>query len=210
MIKAVAINHFFNQEQILYDISIEIPQGSFTVISGESGSGKSTLLSIVSTLMQPTSGYVQLLDTKVEDIADIDMFRRKNIGFVFQFHYLIKYLTVEENVMLAALDSKKEYQKELFDKLAIGDIAQKYPYEISGGERQRVAIARALINNPKIVFADEPTGNLDSKNSLKVFELLQEISLGGTTVIAVTHDTNMNKFANLHFRMIDGHLQAIS
>jgi putative ABC transport system ATP-binding protein len=181
------ISHRYGQEQILHNISLEIGDGSFTVISGESGSGKSTLLSIISTLLKPTGGKLYFDGLESRMIKDIDHFRKEEIGFVFQFHYLISYLTVYENIAMASNRSREEIET-LLTSLNIAELADKYPDEISGGQRQRAAIARALINRPKYIFADEPTGNLDSKNSQIVFELLHQLD---ATVIVATHDAQM-------------------
>lgn len=181
------ISHRYGQEQILHNISLEIGDGSFTVITGESGSGKSTLLSIISTLLKPTGGKLYFDGLESRMIKDIDHFRKEEIGFVFQFHYLISYLTVYENIAMASNRSREEIET-LLTSLNIAELADKYPDEISGGQRQRAAIARALINRPKYIFADEPTGNLDSKNSQIVFELLHQLD---ATVIVATHDAQM-------------------
>jgi len=185
MIEVQEITHFYGKEKVLHDISLTIEEGSFTILSGESGSGKSTLLSILSTLLHPSRGSVYYDKNDTAKIRKIDAFRNENIGFVFQFHYLIGHLNVLENVMIASRKDKAE-GIALLERLGIGELAHRYPDEISGGERQRAAIARALINEPRYLFADEPTGNLDSRNSEAVFALLRKID---ATVIIATHDT---------------------
>lgn len=204
MIEVKNICHKYGNDTALKDVSLNIKKGEFVSLIGESGSGKSTLLSILSTLLKPTSGEIKLLDKSILGIEDIDGFRRENIGFIFQFHYLINYLTIRENIALAT-DSKNEINIDRYLRyLEIENIEDKYPNEISGGQRQRGAIARALANNPKVLFADEPTGNLDSKNSLKVFELLKEISKKGTTVVVATHDTKLAALADTIYEVNDG------
>lgn len=207
MIKALNISHFYGNEQVLYDLSFEIKKGSFVFLSGESGSGKSTLLSIVSTLLRPTSGEFLIDGIAIDKIANLDSFRQNNIGFVFQFHYLINYLTVYENIALAALEDKKKNIKSLLEDLGILELASRYPNEISGGQRQRVALARALINEPKIIFADEPTGSLDSKNSTIVYELLQKALKKGTTIVVASHDLHVKDYATKTLRLVDGKIQ---
>jgi len=208
MIELKNISHFYEKnEQVLYNISFNIKPYEFLFLSGESGSGKSTLLSILSTLLKPTSGELFLDGTNVNDIDNIDIFRQDNIGFVFQFHFLINYLNVYENIALAA---KNEYKKDIYpllEKLGIKDLSQRYPNEISGGQRQRVAVARSLINNPKIIFADEPTGSLDTKNSILVYELLKTAAESGTTVVVASHDLGIEKYATKTIKMRDGKIQ---
>ena len=204
MIKIKNLTHYYNKDKALDNINLEINNSEFICFIGESGSGKSTLLSILSTLLKPTSADVYFNNLNYKDIQNIDKFRKENIGFIFQFHYLINYLTVKENIKLANKKAKDEEIKTLLSTLGIENLIDKYPNEISGGQRQRVAIARALINNPKVIFADEPTGNLDSNNSLKVFELFKELSEKGTTIIVATHDKNLAKIANKIYELKDG------
>jgi len=207
MIKVKDISHFYGKEQVLHDVSFEIKKGEFVFLSGSSGSGKSTLLSILSTLLKPTSGEFLLDALHVEDIKNIDKFRQENVGFVFQFHYLINYLNVKENISLAALNSKKQNIDKILEDLGILDLTSRYPNEISGGQRQRVAMARALVNEPKIIFADEPTGSLDSKNSIIVYELLAKAVQNGTTVVVASHDMQVENYATKTIRLVDGKLQ---
>ncbi|WP_373073461.1 ABC transporter ATP-binding protein [Sulfurimonas sp.] len=205
MIELKNISHFYEQnEQVLHDISLKIDEGEFLFLSGESGSGKSTLLSILSTLLKPSEGELFLDKTNVNDIQNIDIFRSDKIGFVFQFHFLINYLNVYENIALAAKDEFKQDINSLLEKLGILELSKRYPNEISGGQRQRVALARSLINKPKIIFADEPTGSLDSKNSKIVYELLKNASDAGTTVVVASHDAAIEKYATRTIKMIDG------
>jgi lipoprotein-releasing system ATP-binding protein len=207
MIKASNLTHYYNNDKALENISLNIKKGEFISLIGESGSGKSTLLSILSTLLKPTSGEISFDNLNFKSIKNIDSFRRENIGFIFQFHYLINYLTVKENIALANEKASKNEISSLLELLGIKELINKYPNEISGGQRQRVAIARALINNPKIIFADEPTGNLDSKNSLNVFEILKNFSSKGTTIVVATHDKNLAAMADIIYEVKDGKLQ---
>jgi lipoprotein-releasing system ATP-binding protein len=207
MIKITNLTHFYNKDLALDNINLEIKKGEFVAIIGESGSGKSTLLSILSTLLKPTSGDIVYEGTNYKDIKNIDIFRRENIGFIFQFHYLINYLSVKENINLANEKASKQEILVLLKSLGIENLIDKYPNEISGGQRQRVAIARALINNPKVIFADEPTGNLDSKNSLNVFELFSTLAKKGTTIIVATHDKDLASKANITYEVKDGKLK---
>lgn len=207
MIKVTNLTHYYNKDLALENINLEIKSGEFIAIIGESGSGKSTLLSVLSTLLKPTSGDIVYENTNYKDIKNIDDFRKNNIGFIFQFHYLINYLSVKENINLANEKASKEEIFDLLKLLGIENLIDKYPNEISGGQRQRVAIARALINNPKIIFADEPTGNLDSKNSLNVFELFKIFANKGTTIIVATHDKSLAELANKIYEVKDGKIE---
>jgi putative ABC transport system ATP-binding protein len=206
MIKVQNISHTYEKDLALNNISLKIQKGEFLAIVGESGSGKSTLLSIVSTLLKPTKGEVFFEDKNILNIKDIDTFRQKNIGFIFQFHYLINYLTIKENIQIANETALEEEIEELLALLNIEDIINKYPNEISGGQRQRAAIARALINNPKVIFADEPTGNLDSKNSQNVFKIFKKLAKKGTTIIVATHDLKLASKADKILEVKDGQL----
>ncbi|MDD2886993.1 MAG: ABC transporter ATP-binding protein [Aliarcobacter sp.] len=207
MIKITNLTHYYNRDLALDNINLEIKKGEFVAIIGESGSGKSTLLSILSTLLKPSSGDIVYENTNYKNIKNIDTFRRENIGFIFQFHYLINYLSVKENINLANEKASKEEIFNLLKLLGIENLIDKYPNEISGGQRQRVAIARALINNPKVIFADEPTGNLDSKNSLNVFELFSTLAKKGTTIIVATHDKELALKADITYEVKDGKLK---
>ena len=206
MIKVTNLSHYYNKDLALKDINLEIKKGEFVSIIGESGSGKSTLLSVLSTLLKPSSGEIVYEDTNYKNLKNIDNFRRENIGFIFQFHYLINYLSVKENINLANEKASKEEIFELLRLLGIENLIDKYPNEISGGQRQRVAIARAMINNPKVIFADEPTGNLDSENSLNVFELFSTLAKKGTTIIVATHDKNLALKTDITYEVKDGKL----
>ena len=207
MIKVTNLTHYYNKDKALENINLEIKSGEFIAIIGESGSVKSTLLSILSTLLKPTSGDIVYENMNYKDIKNIDDFRKNNIGFIFQFHYLINYLNVEENIKLANEKASKNEIFDLLKLLGIDNLMNKYPNEISGGQRQRVAIARALINNPKIIFADEPTGNLDSKNSLNVFELFKTFANKGTTIIVATHDKSLAELADKIYEVKDGKIE---
>ncbi len=207
MIKVIDIFHKYEKELALKNINFEAKKGEFVSIVGESGSGKSTLLSILSTLLTPTSGKLFFEDINYKQIKDIDLFRQKNIGFIFQFHYLINYLTVKENIQIANENAKDQKIIELLNSLDIANLKDKYPNEISGGQRQRAAIARALINKPKIIFADEPTGNLDSKNAKKVFELFKSLSNKGTTIVIATHNKDLAQMADKIYEVKDGQIK---
>lgn len=199
--------------KVLKGISLKVREGEFVSIMGESGSGKSTLLYILGGLDKPTSGAVSMNGRDISNFDDewMSKIRRKNIGFVFQFYNLIPNLTVEENIMLPLLlDGKKisDYRKQLNDILKIVGLSNRRkhtPRQLSGGQQQRVAIARALIGKPQILFADEPTGNLDSKTGVEIMELLQEINRdSGQTIIMVTHSPEAAKSSSRIITVRDG------
>lgn len=199
--------------KILKDISIDINVGDFVSIMGPSGSGKSTLLYILGGLDKPTSGKVFMNGEDISKFKDEkqSVMRRRDIGFVFQFYNLIPNLNVEENILLPVLldgNKIKDYKKQLDNILDIVGLRERRkhtPKELSGGQQQRVAIARALINNPDIIFADEPTGNLDSKTGLEIMELLRKINLENKkTIIMVTHSMETAKYGNRIVSVRDG------
>ena len=206
IIEASNISHDYTCDVALKDINLQINKGEFICLIGESGSGKTTLLSILSTLLKPKSGDLKFEDSNYSDIKNIDDFRQKNIGFIFQFHYLINYLNNFENIKLANEEATKEEINTLLELLDIKDLAKKFPNEISGGERQRVAIARALINTPKVLFADEPTGNLDSKNAKIVFDLFRKLSSEGMTIVVATHNKELANSADKIYEIKDGQI----
>lgn len=206
-IEALGIEHFYGHEKVLNGVDITIEPGSFTAIIGESGSGKTTLLSILSTLLQPSAGIVRYDSKTLSELGNIDRFRRTNIGFVFQFHYLISYLTLRENIALGAIEESRV--ESLLQSLGISNLSHRYSDEVSGGERQRAAIARALVNAPSIVFADEPTGNLDTKNALGVYELFREFSHQGTGFVVASHDKKIADYADVIIEMEDGIVKQI-
>ncbi|MGO0905380.1 ABC transporter ATP-binding protein [Clostridioides difficile] len=199
--------------KILRDISLQVKKGEFVSIMGQSGSGKSTLLYILGGLDTPTSGKVYMNGTDISHFNDdkMSIIRRRNIGFVFQFYNLIPNLNVEENILLPLLlDGKKinDYKKQLNEILEIvglSDRRKHTPRELSGGQQQRVAIARALIGKPEILFADEPTGNLDSKTGLEIMQLLSKINQeSGQTIIMVTHSLEAAESSNRIITVLDG------
>lgn len=206
IIEASNLNHNYNGDIALKDINLQINEGEFICLIGESGSGKTTLLSLLSTLLKPVSGQLKFEDSNYLDIKNIDNFRQKNIGFIFQFHYLINYLNNFENIKLANEEATEEEINTLLELLDIKELAIKFPNEISGGQRQRVAIARALINTPKVLFADEPTGNLDSKNAKIVFDLFKKLSSEGMTIVVATHNKELANTADKIYEVKDGQL----
>lgn len=193
--------------KVLKDINLEIKNGEFISLSGKSGSGKSTLLYILSTLDTPSSGLLTLDDKDVSKIEESDLhkFRNLKMGFVFQFHYLLPELTALENVLMPARKTNQELlleekAKTILNEFGLIDKHSKKPSQLSGGEQQRVSIARSLIMEPEYIFADEPTGNLDSGNGKLVMDIFKKINkTRGTTVVYVTHDI---EFANLAERKI--------
>lgn len=199
--------------RVLKDISLQVMKGEFVSIMGQSGSGKSTLLYILGGLDTPTNGKVYINGTDISHFDDDNMsiIRRRNIGFVFQFYNLIQNLNVEENIMLPLLlDGKnlKDYKNqldEILDIVGLCDRRKHTPRELSGGQQQRVAIARALIGKPEILFADEPTGNLDSNTGTEIINLLSKINKeSGQTIIMVTHSLEAAKSSSRTITVLDG------
>lgn len=206
-----------SQVTALNHASMTIHSGDFISIIGPSGSGKSTLLHIVSGLDKPTSGSVYYGDTDIHNGSDkqLSAFRRQKIGFIFQQFNLLPVLTARENIIMPLLLDKKQpdekYLKQLTKLLGLEERLSHLPHELSGGQQQRVAIARALIAQPDIIFADEPTGNLDSKSGGEVMKMLCDIreKLGKTLVI-ITHDSRIAKMADRQFSIIDGELTEVA
>ncbi len=197
------------------NISLEIEEGNFVTLMGESGSGKSTLLTMLGGLSKPTRGNIVIDQIDIYKLSPNTLadFRREYIGFVFQAFQLISYLTVIENVMLplAATNgySKKEQLKlanEILEKVHLENKPNRLINDLSGGEQQRVAIARALINDPMILLADEPTGNLDSKTSEGIMNIFSELNKAGKTIIMVTHNSDFQKYAIRNIKLSDGKL----
>lgn len=202
------------QINALDGLECKIEKGEYVALMGPSGSGKSTLMNIIGCLDTPTRGVYSLNGTNVSDMTDDDLasIRNVEIGFVFQSFNLLPRTSAIENVSLplvyAGVSKKERIERAqtVLEKVGLGDRADHKPNELSGGQRQRVAIARALINNPSIVLADEPTGNLDSKSSLEIMNLFNEIHQDGNTVVMVTHEEDISKYAKRTIRMIDGKL----
>ena len=198
--------------RVLKDISLSVSEGEFICITGRSGAGKSTLLYIMSTLDTQTSGEVLYEAKSLQNMSqtELESFRNESIGFVFQFHYLLPDLTVLENVLMPTFKSRKNREKteqamSLLDKFGLSHRGHHLPAQISGGERQRAALARALIMNPRYIFADEPTGSLDSKNGDIVMGILNELNQKNkTTIIFVTHNEDYAAMATRQIRMLDG------
>jgi lipoprotein-releasing system ATP-binding protein len=215
MIVAKNIHKKYGDLEILKGVDLEIKQGEVVSIVGSSGAGKTTLLTILGTLDRPNSGELTINNENVFALNDkkLAAFRNLNIGFVFQFHQLLPEFTALENVIIPALigkQNKKEAEKratELLELFNLKDRISHKPNELSGGEQQRVAVARALINNPKVVFADEPSGNLDSKNAQELHQLFFKLrdTLNQTFVI-VTHNTELAQMADRTLVMKDGRI----
>jgi putative ABC transport system ATP-binding protein len=195
----------------LRGVTLDVAQGKLTAVMGPSGSGKSTLMHILAALDRPTSGAVWIAGTQLGDLSDtqITKLRRKHIGFVFQFFNLLPMLTAEENVLLpltiAGDKPEKAWREELLKKVGLTDRRTHRPAELSGGQQQRVAIARALVARPTVVFADEPTGNLDSATSGEILELLRDsVDSFGQTTVMVTHDARAAAIADRILFLADG------
>ena len=199
---------------VLKDINLQIDKGSIITIKGPSGSGKSTLLSIIGTLDNADSGELLINGISIQDNTNIDKLRNKSIGFIFQFHNLISELTLEENVSLPKMIAKEQLDKkeliELFEYFDLKDRMNSFPNDLSGGEKQRVAVMRAIINNPSIIIADEPTGNLDKENALKMMSLFQKLNTEKKlTIIVATHDENVFNIGHKKYQLVDGSLDLV-
>ena len=213
IIKASSITKSYGQLTVLHQVNVEINSGEIVAITGASGAGKTTLLQIIGSLDRPNSGSVTIKDTDIFGLKNNDLaaFRDKHLGFVFQFHHLLPEFSALENICIPAYihgESKSSAEKramEYLDFLNIADRASHKPSELSGGEAQRVAIARALINQPDVVLADEPSGNLDAANSLELHELFFKLrERFGQTFVIVTHDPILAKKSDRIIHLKDG------
>ena len=218
MLKVENLKKSFFTEEVetiaLNGVSFEVKEGEFVAVMGPSGCGKSTLLNILGLLDNPTGGSYHLLGNEVGNLREKErtQFRKGNLGFVFQSFNLIDEMTVFENVELPLVymgvkaSERKRRVNEILDRMNISHRAGHFPQQLSGGQQQRVAIARAVVSNPKLVLADEPTGNLDSKNGQEVMALLQELNREGTTIIMVTHSQHDAQFASRTICLFDGQI----
>lgn len=207
-----------NTDWVLKDISLEIKEKELIFICGPSGVGKSTLLHIIGLMDRPNQGKITFLGYEINhDKNNLSKLRLENIGFVFQFHYLLEHLTVKENILLPfwvknggkVVQNIEKYIDEYINFLGISNLLSRYPYELSGGEQQRVALARALVNKPKLVIADEPTGNLDQENAKNIVLLMKNfVNSYGTTCIVATHNLELTKFADKIFFLKDGRIES--
>ena len=216
MIKTVALEKIFRTEEVetlaLSKVSIEVKEGEFVAIMGPSGCGKSTLLNILGLLDNPTTGeyYLNGIEVSRYTEAQRTKLRKGIIGFVFQSFNLIDELNVYENIELpllymgASATERKKKVQEAMERMAIVHREKHFPQQLSGGQQQRVAIARAVVANPKLILADEPTGNLDSKNGQEVMNLLSELNKEGTTIVMVTHSQHDAGFASRTINLFDG------
>lgn len=220
MIKTVNLQKVFRTEEVqtlaLNNVNIEVNEGEFVAIMGPSGCGKSTLLNILGLLDNPTAGEYYLNGTEVSKYTEAQRtsLRKGVIGFVFQCFNLIDELNVYENIELPLLymgvpaSERKQRIEQAMERMAISHRAKHFPQQLSGGQQQRVAIARAVVANPKLILADEPTGNLDSKNGKEVMDLLKELNKEGTTIVMVTHSQHDAGFADRVINLFDGQVVA--
>ena len=218
MIKTEKLSMLFTTEEVqtkaLNDVTLQVEQGEFVAIMGPSGCGKSTLLNILGTLDSPTSGSYFFEGKQVDKMTEnqLTALRKGNLGFIFQSFNLIDELTVYENVELPLVYlgmktlQRKERVNKVLEKVNLLHRANHYPQQLSGGQQQRVAIARAIVTNPRIILADEPTGNLDSTNGNEVMSLLKELNRDGATVVMVTHSEENAREAERIIRMMDGYI----
>jgi len=220
MIKTNELTKIFRTEEVettaLSKVNLDIKEGEYVAVMGPSGCGKSTLLNILGLLDNPSSGSYNFNGTEVANLKERErtIFRKGNIGFVFQSFNLIDELTVHENVELPLIylkltsSQRKKMVESVLERMKIAHRAKHFPQQLSGGQQQRVAIARAVVANPKLILADEPTGNLDSKNGLEVINLLSDLNKEGTTIVMVTHSERDAGYAHRVINLFDGHIVA--
>ncbi|MRR21983.1 ABC transporter ATP-binding protein [bacterium] len=218
MIKTNDLTKIFRTEEVettaLNKVCLEVKEGEYVAVMGPSGCGKSTLLNILGLLDNPTSGSYIFNGTEVANLRERDrtIFRKGNIGFVFQSFNLIDELNVYENVELPLIylkmktSERKKKVEDALERMKISHRAKHFPQQLSGGQQQRVAIARAVVANPRLILADEPTGNLDSKNGIEVINLLSELNKEGTTIIMVTHSDRDAGYAHRIVNLFDGQI----
>lgn len=214
LVQAEEISKTFGGVRALDSVSFEVCAGEWIAIMGPSGSGKTTLINILGGLDRPTSGRAIVDGMNVGTLGERELtrYRAEKIGFVFQHFYLVPYLSALENVMLAQYFhsvADEAEAAEALERVGLGDRLEHVPSELSGGEQQRVALARALINHPKLILADEPTGNLDEANEQIVLELLQELHRSGHTILLVTHSPEIGRMADRRIELAHGHLMHI-
>lgn len=219
LIQLENISKIYNSEEIktiaLNGVSLKINEGEFTAITGPSGSGKSTLLHILGLLDRPTSGEFIFDNKNIINFSDeeLALFRNEKIGFVFQAFFLLSSITVLENAKLPLLYSKIDEKKwnelalNALEEVGLSHRISHFPTQLSGGEKQRVAIARALVNNPSIILADEPTGNLDSKSAMQIIKIIKRLNDQGKTIIVVTHESYLANITKRIIRLRDGQIE---
>jgi len=216
ILKTERLNKYFHDPEefhVIKDISLSIKKGEFVTLTGKSGCGKSSLLYLLATLDTDYTGHISIKNSTVTglDRNNLARFRNEHIGFVFQYHFLLPEFTVLQNLMLPALKLNK-FKRNIIQEKAIRKLRQVDMHEhlnkpsskLSGGQQQRVAIARALMNDPDIIMADEPTGNLDSQNSEIIFQIFSELAKAGHTLVIITHDEDFAKRSGRVLRMVDG------
>lgn len=222
ILHATALTKVFGEgdltTEVIRDISLAFAPGEFTAIVGPSGSGKSTLLYMLGALERPTSGSITIAGEELAEMNDIQLaaLRNRTLGFIFQFHFLLAEFTARENVALPLLIEGDVAMPEalaradaLLERVGLGNRRDARPAQLSGGQAQRVAVARALINNPRIVFCDEPTGSLDTHSSEQVYQLLRELNTEmGQTIIIVTHEPNLANRSDRIIRLVDGRIES--
>ncbi len=220
MITLAYINRLYRSDEVettaLRDIELQVNEGEFVAVMGPSGSGKSTLLNVMGLIDRPTSGRHIFLDQEVGDMSEAERakVRRENLGFIFQSFNLIDELTVEENIELGLayrggqVKNRKAKVVDAMDRVGIGHRARHYPHQLSGGQQQRAAIARAVVGEPRLLLADEPTGNLDTANGAQVMDILKSLNAEGATIIMVTHSPSQADQAKRVVNMLDGRIVA--